>query len=253
MKIKGFKPTGHGPKSGFSFSSKAGFSGSTGRTQEVSGYTRKLPHHSDTRGRAQVKIGPGGSPKPVGDGKVGNKKIPHFAAGGFVAKMRVAEGTDGGSALTRRTQPITGFDKEAGGKSPLRAGFKKGGAAMKDGKPCYAEGGKVATVGAAIKLLKTLMARGESADSAAAKAARRYGLSKADVAGAPPAQGGGGMGADKQMLAVGGMARGMPMRAAPMAPPKRMLPAPAARPAPPAGPSGPTAGFGSFRRGPLVR
>lgn len=164
--MKGFKATGRGPKSGHSFSSKAGFSGSTGRTQSVKGYTRSVPKRK-------------------------------FADGGMV----VVRGTDGGSALTRRTKPVTGFDAEAGGKGPLRPGFNKG------GKACYAEGGKVATTGAAIKMMKELMKRGNSAEDAAAKAARRYGVSKSEVAPKATPAGGGGLPADKQMLARGGMAR----------------------------------------------
>jgi hypothetical protein len=162
--MKGFKNTGRGPKSGHSFSSKAGFSGSTGRTQQVRGYTRGVP----------------------------GKKA--FATGGMV----VAKGTDGGSALTRRAKPVTGFDQEAGGKSPLRPGFSHG------GKACYAEGGKVNTVGAAIRMVKELMKQGNSAGDAATKAARRYGVNRSDLT-KPSNEGGGGLPADKQMLARGGM------------------------------------------------
>lgn len=241
MKIKGFKPTGNGPKSGFSFSSKAGFSGSTGKTQQVSGYTRKLPHHADKRGQAQVKIGPGGSPKPVGDGKVGNKKIPHFAEGGAVKKMgtgTVGPQASGDSAVIRRDKPVTGFDAEHGGKGSLRPGF--------------AEGGKVATVGAAIKMLKTLIAQGNSPEAAATKAASRYGVSKSEVQAAAPAIGGGGLPADKQMLAKGGM----PMRAAPVLQQAAKSMVGRAAPARAVAASAPpmaNTGFGSFRRGPLVR
>jgi hypothetical protein len=170
--MKGFKHTGRGPKMGHSFSSKAGFSGSTGRTQSVRGYTRGVPKRK-------------------------------FADGGMV----VVKGTDGGSALTRRAKPVTGFDAEAGGKGPLRPGFSKG------GKACYAEGGKVATTGAAIKMMKELMKRGNSAEDAASKAARRYGVSPSAVKSPSGPTGGGGLPAEKQMLAKGGMA-GMVSRAA---------------------------------------
>ena len=163
--MKGFKNTGRGPKSGHSFSSKAGFTGSTGRTQNVRGYTRGVP----------------------------GKKA--FANGGMV----VAKGTDGGSALTRRNKPVTGFDQEAGGKSPLRPGFSHG------GKACYAEGGKVQSLGAAISMVKRLMAQGNSAEMAADKAARRFNVPKSDLS--KQGQGGGGLPADKQMLAKGGQAK----------------------------------------------
>lgn len=164
--MKGFKHTGRGPKSGHSFSSKAGFSGSTGRTQEVKGYTRGVPKRK-------------------------------FADGGMV----VVKGTDGGSALTRRAKPVTGFDKEAGGKGPLRPGFSHG------GKACYAEGGKVETLGAAIRMVKQLMSQGNSASDAATKAARRYGVNPSQLKTPTGPTGGGGLPAEKQMLARGGMAK----------------------------------------------
>lgn len=210
--MKGFKHTGRGPKMGHSFSSKAGFSGSTGRTQSVRGYTRGVPKRK-------------------------------FADGGMV----VVKGSDGGSALTRRTRPITGFDQEAGGKGPLRPGFNKG------GKACYAEGGKVATTGAAIKMMKELMRRGNSAEDAAAKAARRYGVSKSDVAPAPAPAGGGGLPANKQMLARGGMAGMMGKTAAGVAP--RAVPAPQGQKAPVRpGRMGNhmASGYGSFGRRPVI-
>lgn len=164
--MKGFKHTGRGPKSGHSFSSKAGFSGSTGRTQNVRGYTRGVPKRK-------------------------------FADGGVV----VVKGTDGGSALTRRAKPVTGFDKEAGGKGPLRPGFSHG------GKACYAEGGKVETLGAAIRMVKQLMAQGNSSADAATKAARRYGVNPSQLKTPTGPTGGGGMTAEKQMLARGGPAK----------------------------------------------
>lgn len=165
--MKGFKHTGRGPKSGHSFSSKAGFSGSTGRVQSVKGYTRGVP----------------------------GKKA--FANGGMV----VVKGTDGGSALTRRTKPVTGFDAEAGGKGPLRPGFNKG------GKACYAEGGKVGGLGDAIRMVKTLMAQGNSAEQAASKAARRYNVPTQQLKNPGAPTGGGGMPAQKQLLARGGLGK----------------------------------------------
>ncbi len=220
--MKGFKHTGRGPKMGHSFSSKAGFSGSTGRTRNVRGYTQG---------------------------------VPKFAAGGMV----VAKGSDGGSALTRRAKPVTGFDAEAGGKGPLRPGFNKGGEA------CYAEGGKVATTGAAIKMMKELMKRGNSAEDAASKAARRYGVSPSAVKVNPAVTGGGGLPADKQLLARGGRANVMGRivgRAAPTAiPAPRGAKAPVALPPAPQSQKVPMApgratnhmvGYGSFGRRPVV-
>lgn len=169
--MKGFKSTGLGPKMGHSFSSKAGFTHSGTKKQNVRGYTRNSP-----------------------------KKA--YANGGMVT----APMSSSSSALTRRAKPVTGFDKEAGGKGPLRPGFKAGGM-IKGGKACYAEGGKVATTGAAIKMMKELMRRGNTAEEAASKAARRYGVSPSAVKGPAGPTGGGGLPEEKQMLAKGGMAK----------------------------------------------
>lgn len=268
--MKGFKSTGKGPKSGFSFPSKAGFTGSTGRTQNVRGYTRAVPKR-------------------------------HFANGGMV----VARGTDGGSSVTRRTQPVTEFDAEHGGKGPLRPGFDKGGKVKSSGPPKrlgyrnvettrivsndmnepvedtikekrppkFAEGGKVATTGAAIKLMKELMKRGDSSEGAATKAARRYGVSKSEVQTPTGPLGGGGMPANKQMLArgglgkaiqrtatqvantamagkpMGGIARGLGQNAGPIKPPPARI-----APPPVASSTSPVAsnhGYGSFQGRPL--
>jgi hypothetical protein len=52
--MKGFKSTGRGPKSGFRFPSGDGFSGSTGKTQNIS-YTRRTPQR-----KASVQKASGG-------------------------------------------------------------------------------------------------------------------------------------------------------------------------------------------------
>lgn len=208
----GFKKTGKGPKYGsFSFPSGAGFTHSGTSKQNVKGYTRSAPKRK-------------------------------FATGGMVT----APMSSSSSALTRRDKPVTGFDKEAGGKSPLRPGFNKG------GKACYAEGGKVATTGAAIKMMKELMKRGNSAEDAAAKAARRYGVSPSSVKSSPGPTGGGGMPAEKQMLARGGMAQmSVPVK---RAPPQRALPAPQSQkvPAQPVARNHMVGGYGSFGRRPVI-
>lgn len=80
-------------RSGFNFSQQAGFSGSTGKTQQIS-YTRRTP-------------------------KRGHK--PAFADGGRVVD----------SALQGRVPPSNGLDQESGGTSPLRPGFTRGGYANK--------------------------------------------------------------------------------------------------------------------------
>ncbi len=151
---------------GHSFSSKAGFTHSGTNKQNVRGYTRGVPKRK-------------------------------FATGGMVTAPMASSS----SALTRRAKPVTGFDKEAGGKGPLRPGFSKG------GKACYAEGGKVETLGAAIRMVKQLMAQGNSASDAAAKAARRYNVKPSQLQTPSGPTGGGGLPAEKQMLAKGGMAK----------------------------------------------
>lgn len=167
---------------------------------------------------------------------------PKFAHGGMVT----APMSSGDSSVIKRTKPVTGFDAEHGGKGPLRPGFNKG------GKACYAEGGKVATTGAAIKMMKELMKRGESAESAASKAARRYGVASSQIKPAPGSTGGGGLPAEKQMLARGGMA-GMVKRAVP----RTVPPAPQGQKVPmaPGRMSNHmvSPGYGSFGRRPIVR
>lgn len=179
-----------------------------------------------------------------------------FAYGGMVT----APMASGDSAVIKRTKPVTGFDAEHGGKGPLRPGFNKG------GKACYAEGGKVNTMGQAISMVKRLMAQGNSPSDAAAKAARRFGVDQSKLKTAPT--GGGGMPAEKQMLARGGMA-GMVNRAATAAargyqqgqqaappvrkgPPQRVAPAPQGQKVPGRMGNHMASGYGSFGRRPVV-
>lgn len=273
MKIKGFKCTGNGPKAGHSFKATSGFTGSTGGTRQVRGYTQSVP------------------------------------------KARFAEGGRVDSSVILRDKPVTQFDREHGGKTPLAPGFKKGGwidKAIKhpgalhkaldvpagdkipakklkkaahsknptmrkraqlaetlkgfnkaEGgavKKNFADGGKVATVGAAIRMMKELIKRGEAHEAAARKAATRYGVDASAVrqeaqAMSPPT------GNDPQMLARGG--RPMPAMGGALntlagrAPPVRVQMGPSAPPVRTPvlqpGPAAPGGGYGAFRRGPLVR
>lgn len=94
--MKGFKPTGYGPTKGFTFSSKHGFTGSTGSVTNVAGYTRRKG----------------------------------YASGGIVKEgyqPKVESVGDSGHATVRRNKPSTDLDQETGGKTPLRPGFKSGG------------------------------------------------------------------------------------------------------------------------------
>lgn len=94
--MKGFKPTGFGPKSGFSYPSKMGFTGSTGSVTSVAGYSRR-------KGYAN-----GG-----------------FVKEGYQPKTELTG--DSGHATVYRNRPSTNLDQESGGKTPLRPGFAKGG------------------------------------------------------------------------------------------------------------------------------
>lgn len=87
--MKGFKPTGYGPSTGFKYPTNMGFTGSTGAVTNVSPHVRRKA----------------------------------FANGGYVSKT----GGDPGSSMVRRARPSTEADAESGGKSPLRPGFANGG------------------------------------------------------------------------------------------------------------------------------
>jgi hypothetical protein len=93
--MKGFKPMGRGMSQGFKYPQSMGFTGSTGSVQQVSGYTRK------------------------------------FATGGFVRqdkpREKVTSGIDPGRATVSRARPSTSLDQQAGGRSPLRPGYRGGG------------------------------------------------------------------------------------------------------------------------------
>jgi hypothetical protein len=89
--MKGFKPTGYGPSAGFKFPARFGFTGSTGAYTNVQPYVRVKP-------RA-------------------------FKNGGYVSESV----PDPGHATVQRSRPYTEEDRESGGKTPLRSGFKDGG------------------------------------------------------------------------------------------------------------------------------
>lgn len=92
--MKGFKDTGNGPRSGFHFPQSFGFSGSTGTVSNVRAHVRR------------------------------------YAKGGAVKSQMTTEhpGTPG-HATVQRTKPSTALDQEAGGRTPLRPGFARGGKA----------------------------------------------------------------------------------------------------------------------------
>jgi len=74
--MKGFRSTGNGPRSGFSFPSKGGFGPSSGKVKSISGYTRKSP-------RKMMKKAIGGI---VEDNIVEAPGFSDFSKGGVLKK-----------------------------------------------------------------------------------------------------------------------------------------------------------------------
>lgn len=96
--MKGFKNSTR-MSSGFKFPESAGFSSSSGKVQQVRGYTR-----------AVVKRATGG-------------QVPgHAVTKGAYSGAATTIGDQGNSAELR-TKPISEFDKDHGGKGPLRPGL----------------------------------------------------------------------------------------------------------------------------------
>lgn len=170
-------------KKGFAFPTKFGFSGSTGKVQQVRGHTRRVPKKAIggvmtpnlVRGaalsQARAPMRPLTPPPNPGrviappPGKVPGRVLGAapagppmrntgyrgpldraYADGGFVKTKKpisdVTIGDQGNSVTKRGNPPISEFDVDHGGRSPLRPGYKKGGKA----KRRYAEGGGVSAV-----------------------------------------------------------------------------------------------------------
>lgn len=107
--MKGFAKTGKMPKSGFNFPEKFGFTSSSGKVQNVGGYTRRAPLRKATGGQ-----------------------VPGFAKEAGKPADMVYSGNattigDQGNCAELRTKPVTEFDKDHGGRGPLRPGFAMGG------------------------------------------------------------------------------------------------------------------------------
>lgn len=118
--MKGFKPMKNGRKSGFQFPHSFGFTGSTGKVTQVSGYSRS-------------KFASGGAVKRVG-------------------RMTVTKMGDVGHATVQRSKPTTDLDQKTGGRTPLRRGFKNGGNVLKRSGALRAAGACKANGGAARKV-----------------------------------------------------------------------------------------------------
>lgn len=140
-------------KSGHHFPSSHGFKGSTGKVQNVRGYTRAVPK---ARGGPIVRPVGMSSPKPapfVGQARpMSAPKAPPprvapvrrplpikggtlraYAEGGFVMSKSTI-GDQGNSAQKRGNPPITEFDADHGGRGPLAPGYKRGGLTKGDAK-----------------------------------------------------------------------------------------------------------------------
>lgn len=91
--MKGFKHTGNGPKSGFTFPSKAGFGPSTGKVKNVSGYSRRAPKRRAVGGLVKDNIveapgfsdfAKGGRVAGVSNPMTAKQAMSRFAKGGKV-------------------------------------------------------------------------------------------------------------------------------------------------------------------------
>lgn len=148
-------------KNGHHFPASAGFKGSTGRVQNVSGYTRAVPK---ARGGVVARPVPTSGPKMIPNAPVKPPVTPRsspktppsqirqapvmrvqpvrrgtiaaYANGGFVkmgdgTMKKETIGDQGNSAVKRGNPPFNETDKKYGGTGPLQSGYKKGGAVTK--------------------------------------------------------------------------------------------------------------------------
>lgn len=111
--MKGFTHTGKKQTSGFKYPTSFGFSSSSGKVQTVKSFTRRAPI------RGIMK-------KAVGGQVPGMKKTPSSPANLVYDGDATSIGDQGNSAELR-TKPLTEFDKDHGGRGPLRPGFALGG------------------------------------------------------------------------------------------------------------------------------
>ena len=141
-------------KSGHHFPAKHGFKNSTGKVQNVSGYTRAVPKAKGGPvrpvGMSGPKMIPQVQPKPYAGPRSSPKPPPMrqapvmrtvqpvkrgalaYAEGGFVKQgdgtMKTSTIGDQGNAAVKRGNPATSEAmEEYGGKGPLLPGYKKGG------------------------------------------------------------------------------------------------------------------------------
>lgn len=145
--MKGFKNTTK-MKSGHSFPSSHGFTGSASGKPPAPPWVHKLrARYAEGGSVAPSKSKPTmGAPRKISPGITGAIKDAVGAlSNAFPRRSRIdqaaqradryAEGGSVDSALTRRDQPVTDADRARGGTSPLAPGFRKGGAS-KIGRKC---------------------------------------------------------------------------------------------------------------------
>lgn len=132
--MKGFKQIGKGIQSGHTFPTSAGFTSSSGKTQVVGPYTRRVHKYAEG-GQAKV-VPPRGSPGVGGAIKDFVKSVSNAAAPKVLKDRKAiidkatsgyADGGSVGNAVVKRYEPIIESDKEYGGKGPLLPGYAKGG------------------------------------------------------------------------------------------------------------------------------
>jgi hypothetical protein len=151
--MKGFTPTGRGPKMGHSFDSSFGFTGSSGTVRPVKPHMRSAPKPMQKAEGGDVKKLAGadkdssllsGAKKKL-QGRQAQldeaiRKAEGYADGGKVSSRKSAD-----SATIGREEASNQLDEETGGKTPLRPGFKRGGPMKKatGGPVAAAKGGKI--------------------------------------------------------------------------------------------------------------
>lgn len=161
--MKGFKDSSR-MRSGFNFSQGAGFTGSTGKTQNIS-YTRKTPHRK--------KFAEGGKVPPVRGSSVKGKTMMGALRDSVMPKtsprveginrqvdrVTKAQGGKIDSAL-HSFKDDSQLNSEYGPTGGLRPGFTRGGMAPKYAKGGRIPAGKPAAAAAVAKHVATPAPRG---------------------------------------------------------------------------------------------
>jgi hypothetical protein len=163
--VKGFRKTGNGPKSGFTFSSKAGFGPSSGKVKNISGYSRRAPKRRAVGGLVKDNI-------------VEAPGFSDFAKGGLAAKALARAGyakhlKKKGAAKNVRENSVV-VDGEVLWDDPVDPGITREFKKLK-GTRKYARGGHVPGVSNPMSAKQALdrFAKGGSVKKAARKLTQR--------------------------------------------------------------------------------